>query len=291
VTLDDKIVVNRLLLKGGASIEEINAVRKHLSLVKGGGLLRLALPRPVVTLILSDVVSDDPSVVGSGPTVPDPSSFDDAWSVLEKYSLIPAVPDSVRRVLQDGKSGRIPETLKPGELTAAGLAVVIGSNRMALRGAAQAAESLGYEPIVDSTPLVGDTVQTARRWSMALERLTREQRKRPQCLIAGGETTVQVRGAGKGGRNQEFALALAEILSEKPVALLSAGSDGIDGPTDAAGAFVDGSTMARARERKLDPGEFLRQNDSYRFFDFLGDLFRCGPTGTNVMDIKIALIG
>jgi glycerate-2-kinase len=287
VALAEKVEVNRLLLASGADIAEVNAVRKHLSAVKGGGLLRLTRARPMVTLVLSDVVGDDPGIVGSGPTTPDPSTFAEAIRVLQKFDLLERVAPSVRDLLDRGRRGAAPETVKPGDPEAAATAtVVIGNNRLALAAAADAARRLGYEPLLDEAPLLGDTRDAARRW---LHKLRGGIEGARACAITGGETTVTVRGQGRGGRNQEFALALVEPLAGAEVAVLSAGTDGIDGPTDAAGAFVDGGSRDRALALGLDPSAALAANDSYGFFDRLGDLLRCGPTGTNVMDIKLAV--
>lgn len=287
VSLADLIAVNRQLLACGADIVELNAVRKHLSLLQGGGLLLLAGPRPVTTLILSDVVGDDPSVIGSAPTVADPTTYADALTVLRRHDLIARVPAVVRALLEAGARGELAETVKPADACAlASQVTVIGSNAIARRAAAVKAAALGYEPLVDDAPLVGDTTVAARRWARRLAELPRGRR---WCAIAGGETTVVVRGTGRGGRNQEFALAAAGALADAPIAALSAGSDGIDGPTDAAGAFVDGRTWERARRLGLHPERALADNDSHRFFERLGDLLRTGPTGTNVMDLKLAV--
>ncbi|MDX2171352.1 MAG: DUF4147 domain-containing protein [Deltaproteobacteria bacterium] len=285
--LADKMAVTRLLLACGAEIAELNTVRKHLSAVKGGGLAQRAGERDILTLALSDVVGDDPSLIGSGPAVPDPSTFAKALSVLDRYQLRERVPVPVRALLERGAGGAIAETLKPDAALADRLAsAVIGNNRMALDAAAVAAARLGYLPIVDPEPLVGDSAAAARRWGAYLASLPRQGR---WCAIAGGETTVVVRGGGRGGRNQEFAVALGEGLAGEPIAALSAGTDGIDGPTDAAGAFVDGDSAARAAALGLSAAAALVANDSYAYFESLDDLLRCGPTGTNVMDIKLAV--
>lgn len=287
LSLADKMAVNRLLLACGADIAALNTVRKHLSAVKGGGLLRLAGGRTVTTLILSDVVGDDPSVIGSGPTVADPTTHADALAVLRGHGLLSRVPAAVRELLDAGARGEVEETVKPSDpCAAAATATVIGSNAIARRAAAARAAELGYEPHVDDVPLVGDTRAAAAAWARQLGRLPRGAR---WCAIAGGETTVVVRGQGRGGRNQEFALALAAALAGAPVAVLSAGTDGIDGPTDAAGAFVDGRTLPRAAALGLDADRALADNDSHPYFDRLGDLLRTGPTGTNVMDLKLAV--
>jgi glycerate 2-kinase len=287
VTLAEKMEANRLLLASGAEISEFNTVRKHLSAVKGGGLLRVIRGRPILTLALSDVVGDDPSIIGSGPSTPDPSTFADAYLILERYGLTERVAPAVRELLRRGARGEVAETVKPADPEAAGVeSIVVGSNRLALTAAAAEARRLGYEPLLEPTPVVGDTSDAAHRW---LQRVRNRVEGRRRCAIVGGETTVALRGRGRGGRNQEFALALAKPLDGAALALLSAGTDGIDGPTDAAGAFVDGRTFERALAVGLDVGAALTDNDSYGFFDRLGDLLRCGPTGTNVMDIKLAL--
>jgi hydroxypyruvate reductase len=289
LTLADKVQTTQLLLDCGAEISEINSLRKHLSEVKGGGLLRRSA-RPMMSLLISDVVGDDPSTIGSGPALPDPTTFAEAWRVLERYHLGEAVPHSVSTLLRRGLAGLEPETVKPGSPEAANKRhAVIGSNRVALAGAAATARALGWSIHLTAEPIVGDTTVAARAFAAQLLELAGKDA--PACLLAGGETTVQVRGSGRGGRNQEFALAAAAQLSGHDVLLLSAGTDGIDGPTDAAGAYADGTTLTRAGARGLDPAAALADNDSYPFFEALGDLFRCGPSGTNVMDIKIALVG
>jgi glycerate-2-kinase len=286
--LPDKQRVTELLLQCGADITEVNVVRKHLSAVKGGRLLRLTHGRPVVTLILSDVVGDDPATVGSGPTVPDESTFEDAVRILKRHGIFDRCPASVRDVLESGVRGEVPETVRPGEGAAVASApIILGSNADARTGAARAASRLGYAVHVRDQPLVGTTVAAARQWLHEIQSAP----GRARCFIAGGETTVRVRGPGKGGRNQEFALALVEPLAGTTLSVLSAGTDGIDGPTDAAGAVVDSTTLGRAGDRGMRPADYLDTNDSYHFFEGLGDLVMTGPTGTNVMDLKIALVG
>jgi glycerate 2-kinase len=290
VRLEDKIWTTRLLLECGADIAEFNCVRKHLSTIKGGGLTRLA-SGDIATLLISDVVGDDPGTIGSGPTAPDATTFSDAWGVLERYHLIERLPGIVKQLLADGMQGRIPETLKPDSLEAERCHnLIVGSNRTALNAAGEWARRHGWEVLIQAEPLTGDTTEAARRFGSRLRELAQRRPGRQLCLLAGGETTVKVQGGGRGGRNQEFALALGHELEERGVAVLSAGTDGIDGPTDAAGAFVDGTTLQRARALRLDADASLAHNDSYTFFATLGDLFQCGPTGTNVMDIKVALI-
>jgi glycerate 2-kinase len=289
VTLADKITTTQLLLDSGADIQAVNTVRKHLSVVKGGGLLRQTR-RPILALLLSDVIGDAPSTIGSGPATPDHTTFADAWTVLLRYQLEAHVPPAVVHVLADGMAGRIPETVKPGSGDAArGHNIVVGSNRMALDGAAAEARKRGWQVVIEERPLSGKTTDAAVRFVARIRELAaRTGATVPLCVLAGGETTVQVKRAGRGGRNQEFALVAA--LAGNPCTLLSAGTDGIDGPTDAAGAFVDETTLTRAHACRLDLNAILQANDSYAAFTRLGDLYQCGPTGTNVMDIKIALL-
>lgn len=291
LTLSDKTITNAVLLECGADILALNTVRKHISGVKGGWLAHHAQPATVVSLILSDVIGDDMSVIGSGPTVADPTTFMDAWRVVEQYGIAPRLPQSVCAHLQQGVRGARPETPKPGDpLFSRVYNILIGSNHLALQAAREAAAHQGLRSHLISQPLAGDTLVAGRAFAQAL-RAVRQHCSGPTCILAGGETTVQVRGPGKGGRNQEFALAVAqELAGEAGWSLLSVGTDGIDGPTDAAGAFVNGQTLDRARRKNLDPAQFLRNNDTYTFFSALGDLFRPGSTGTNVMDIKIALV-
>ena len=291
LTLADKTATNAVLLECGADILALNTVRKHVSQVKGGWLAYHAQPATVVSLILSDVIGDDLSVIGSGPTVADPTTFMDAWRVVEQYGIAPRLPQSVCTHLQQGVRGSIPETPKPGDsLFSRVHNMLIGSNHLALQAVREAAAHRGLRSHLIAQPLAGDSLVAGHDFAQTL-RTVRQHCSGPTCLLAGGETTVQVRGTGKGGRNQEFALAVAqELAGEAGWSLLSAGTDGIDGPTDAAGAFVDGRTLDRARRKNLDPVQFLRNNDTYTFFSALGDLFRPGSTGTNVMDMKIALV-
>jgi hydroxypyruvate reductase len=303
VTLGDKQHTVRQLLLGGATIDELNAVRKHLSAIKGGRLAA-ASKAHVVTLAISDVVGDDLSVIGSGPTVPDPTTFSDALAVLEARGGRETYPRAVVTRLERGASGAIAETPKPDDARAARWeARIIGGRMAAVEGAAQAARSRGYDVRVLDQPIVGEARGAAESFaasvSDALEVLTR-----PACVIGAGETTVHVKGNGLGGRNQEFALALVTFLSSvtglaqrRPgsdipphVVAASIGTDGIDGPTDAAGAIVDSTTLERAAARQLDAAHFLDNNDSYHFFSVLDDLVQTGATGTNVGDLQVALI-
>lgn len=291
ISLADKLATNQLLIECGADIHAINTVRKHLSTIKGGGLARWVFPSPLVSFVLSDVIGDDLSTIGSGPTVPDPTTFAKAWNVIKQFALTERLPASVREYLERGRAGQEEETPKPGDAIFAHVSnILIGSNRLALEAAATAARALGYAPSIIDEPQSGDTTNAARGFAEQLRKVLAKTGG-PVCVLAGGETTVHVTGTGKGGRNQEFALVAAEVLqNESGWVLLSAGTDGIDGPTDAAGAFVDGDSITRARAAGLDPQTALANNDSYPFFAALDDLFRPGQTGTNVMDIKIALL-
>ena len=288
ISLRDKIRTTELLLRAGASIGEVNAVRKHVSRLKGGGLARRAGKARVICLALSDVIGGSPAVIGSGPAATDPTTYADALRALERHEILERVPTRIRRHLERGRDGRLPETLKPGELRTRNL--VIGDNRLALEAAWAEARSLGIDCEILTASLRGDTRRSARRFGSVL-RSRGLTLRRSRCVLAGGETTVDVHGGGRGGRNQEFALALVEDLRGLgSVQCLSAGSDGRDGPTDAAGAFVDGTSSERAARRGLEPADVLARNDSYAFFRALGDLFVTGPTGTNVMDLKIAIL-
>ncbi|HWQ56471.1 MAG TPA: glycerate kinase [Bryobacteraceae bacterium] len=289
VTLAEKQEITRLLLACGANIHEINAVRKHISSIKGGQLARLAAPAAVESLLLSDVIGDDLDVIGSGPTAPDASTFGRALEILDKYGLRARAPEAVRKRLERGAEGEIPETPKPGdEVFRRTGNRVIGSNRLAVDAAAAHARELGYRPLVLSTFVEGETREIARMHAAIAKEIVHSGRpvKRPACIITGGETTVTLKGQGKGGRNQEFVLAAAiDIAGMHDVVVLSAGTDGTDGPTDAAGAIADGRTL----ERNPCAPEFLANNDAYHYFAPLGDLVMTGPTGTNVMDVRILL--
>lgn len=295
LTLEAKQEVTALLLRSGAAIHEMNTVRKHISAIKGGQLARLAAPATVLALILSDVIGDDLDVIGSGPTVADRSHFADALRVIEKYNLAGAVPAPVRERLEQGAAGSLADTPKPADpLFERVTNLVVGSNRLAVDAAEQKARSLGYRTLVLSTFIEGETRDVARVHAAIAREILVSGRpvKPPACLISGGETTVTVRGSGVGGRNQEFVLAAAvDLAGAGDVVVFSGGTDGTDGPTDAAGAIADGETLARAAALGLDAARFLADNDSYRFFDPLADLVRTGPTGTNVMDVRFLLVG
>jgi glycerate 2-kinase len=290
ITLADKQDTTRQLLACGATIHEINCIRKHLSAIKGGQLARLAEPAAVIALLLSDVIGDDLSVIGSGPTAPDESTFAGALEVLDRYGIRASVPDPVCRRLEAGARGEVDETPKRIGNTQN---VVVGSNRLAVDAAARKARELGYRTLILSTTIEGETRDIAGMHA-AIAREIRDSRRParpPACILSGGETTVTLRGAGLGGRNQEFALAAAfPIASLERVVVLSGGTDGTDGPTDAAGAIADSTTLARAARLGLDAKRALAANDSYHFFEPLNDLLKTGPTGTNVMDLRVILV-
>jgi hydroxypyruvate reductase len=294
VTLEDKQEVTRLLLACGADIHEINTIRKHLSRAKGGGLARFAYPATVVSLILSDVIGDDLNVIASGPAVPDTSTFEDTRRVLEKYDIWDRVPASVQSRIQQGLVGDIEDTPKLGDAVFKKCYTeLVGTNIQALKAAGQQAEQLGYQTLILSSTVEGE----AREVVKVLTAIAKEVRdsgnplSAPACILCGGETTVTIRGDGKGGRNQEFALAAAMGLDGiENIVVLAGGTDGNDGPTDAAGAMADGRTLARAQAKDLDPLDYLRRNDSYHFFQALEDLVITGPTLTNVMDVYMILV-
>jgi len=295
VTLAEKQAITRLLLHCGAGIGEINAVRKHISSIKGGQLARLAFPATVISLLLSDVIGDSLGVIGSGPTVADASTLAEAQAVLRKYGIDRKAPEAVRERIERGVSGEIPETPKPGDPALSRTQnVVVGSNILAVTAAAAKARELGLRTMVLSTFIEGETRDVARMHAaIARQALVYGQPLRgPACIITGGETTVAIRGDGKGGRNQEFALAAAiDLDGLDDVLILSGGTDGTDGPTDAAGALADNTTCRRAAKLGMIAKEYLANNDSYHFFEPLGDLLITGPTNTNVMDVRLILIG
>jgi glycerate 2-kinase len=290
ITLAEKQKTTRLLLNCGASIHEINCVRKHISQIKGGQLARLAYPATLVTLILSDVIGDDLDVIGSGPTVPDRSTFADARAIFEKHRIWNKLPSAVRERLNSSTE----ETPKPSDkIFRKSHNVIVGSNALAVDAAAHEARRLGFHTLVLSTFVEGEAREVARVHAAIAKEIRSFGRpvRRPACVITGGETTVTIRGQGLGGRNQEFALAAALDIAGLPdVAILSGGTDGTDGPTDAAGAIADGTTIARAEAVGLNAAAFLANNDSYHFFEATGYLIKTGPTGTNVADIQVILV-
>ncbi len=297
ITLEDKLACTRLLLNCGATIHETNAIRKHLSSLKGGGLARLLAGVPVVSLILSDVVGDNLDAIASGPLVPDTATFRDCEGILHKYKLEGRVPDAVRERIRAGVAGKIPENPKPGDrIFRKKTHVLVGSNAHACSAAARTARRLGYHSLVLTSRLDGDTAEAAGFHMSVLGEVVSQDRpvRRPACLISGGETTVCVSGAGRGGRNQEFALHCVRACAhlDAPCVVASLATDGADGPTDAAGALVDNTSLARSLKfgaHFLD--DCLSDNNSYEFFHRLGDRIMTGPTRTNVMDLHILLAG
>ena len=290
LTLDDKRAAVDALLKAGADITALNTIRKHLSAVKGGRLAAAAAGS-TVCLAISDVVGDDLSVIGSGPTVPDPSTFQDAWSYVERFGVESLLTTAAKDYLRAGLEGKIEETLKAGDPRCdRAITTVIGGRFNAMAGAADAARALGYGVATIDDPIVGDA-RTMGPVVLERARALAADRGRPLAVIASGETTVKVVGRGKGGRNQEIALSVAPALAQdsQDIALGSIGTDGIDGPTDAAGAYADVTTIARAREQALDAGAYLADNNAYAFFQQLGDLIITGPSTTNVGDLQIVL--
>ena len=295
VTLEDKQRVTDLLLKSGAAIQEINAVRKHISQLKGGRLAGLAAPAKVIALILSDVVGDLLEAIASGPTVPDGTTFDECLEIIRRYDLGRRFPTAIIDSLERGARGETAETPKPSDAIFKNVQnVIIGSNRLALEAASRRAQALGYRTEILSHAVTGESRAVARSHAALVKEIlqTNDPLSRPACFISGGETTVTVRGDGQGGRNQEFALAAAiEIDGLANIVILSGGTDGSDGSTDAAGGIIDGSTLARGRAKELDAAWYLERNDSYRFLQATEDLLVTGPTFTNVMDLQIMLIG
>ena len=292
LTLDDKRTTVNALLKGGADITQLNTVRKHLSAVKGGRLAAAARGA-TVCLAISDVVGDDLSVIGSGPTVPDPSTYREAWDYVLRLGVKDQLPPRVAAYLQAGAEGTLEETPKPGDSRLErSFTRVIGGRMNAMEGARDVARSLGYEPVVMEEPVVGEA-RTVAPALLDRARGLASHRTGPLCVIASGETTVKVAGKGKGGRNQEMALAVVTLLAADEgrdrIGFASIGTDGIDGPTDAAGAVADATTLARARQHSLDPAAYLADNNAYAFFAALDDLIITGPTTTNVGDVQIVL--
>jgi len=294
ITLADVKSLTDALLRCGATINEINAVRKHLSQIKGGNLARLAYPAEVVSLILSDVVGSPLDVIASGPTVPDPTTFANAYAVIEKYGLLDELPNPIVERLWQGAEGLIPETPKVGaEAFTRTHNLIIASNEVAAEAATTKAKELGFNALLLSTFVEGEAREVARVFAAIAKEILHSGRPlpRPACVVAGGETTVTIRGKGLGGRNQEMALSAAlEIAGLEEVMIVPLASDGTDGPTDAAGAIADGSTLRRAQEAGLAAAQYLADNDSYHFFQQLGDLLVSGPTNTNVNDLMFTFV-
>lgn len=295
ITLADKQQMTRLLLEAGATINEINAVRKHCSLLKGGQLARAAAPARVEALLLSDVIGDPLDVIASGPTTGDASTFGEALAILDRFGLKERAPRSVLARLAAGARGEIPETPKPGDpLFERVRNTVIANNALVVEAAAARARDLGLAPHVLTLGLQGEAREAAGRFAALGRSIARGDGPvaPPTCAIAGGETTVTVRGRGRGGRCQEFALAAAlEVEGLDGVVILAAGTDGTDGPSDAAGGIIDGASAARARAGGVDPAERLADNDSHAALQASGDLVVTGPTNTNLLDLYLLLVG
>jgi len=296
ISLEDKQRVTNLLLASGADIVEINTIRKHLSRLKGGQLVRLAGPARLITLIVSDVIGDRLDSIGSGPTSGDQTTWKDCLAILEKYRLTEQVPESVLKRFMLGAAGGLPDTPKPGDPTFQRVSnFIIGSNSLALEAAAEKADELGYTPLILSSAVEGETKDAGfLHGAIGQEIVANSQPVPPPCcIISGGETTVTLtQPHGVGGRNLEFVLAVAlNIQGLDNLVVLSGGTDGTDGMSDAAGAVADGSTVERAKKIGLDAQQFLTSHDSHTFFQQLDDLIITGPTGTNVLDVHLILAG
>lgn len=293
LSLRDKQKTTDLLLRSGATIQEINAVRKHLSAIKGGRLAA-ATQATVISLMLSDVVGDDLSAIGSGPTAADPTTYRDARQILQQYRLWSVIPHAVQKHVAKGVRGEVPETPKPrSPLFSRVQNQIIGNNALAVENVAKVAKMLGFGPLVLTTTLTGEAQEAARMFGAIAREIqwTGRPVRRPACVILGGEPTVTVRGTGKGGRAQEFALSSAFEIAGLPKTWIAAfGTDGTDGPTDAAGAVVDGQTLSRARRGHLDAAQALQRHDSYTFFKKLDGHIMSHPTGTNVNDLYLLLM-
>lgn len=293
LTLDDMRKATETLLASGVDKNGLNAVRKHISQIKGGGLLKKALPARVVTLILSNVVSDKVDAIASGPTVPDSTTYEDAWRVIEALDIEHNLPPQVVVHLEDGRNGELPETLKDGEFDPEMVqTLIVGSNIKSLKSAQEKANELGYNTLMLSSQISGEAKEVAKVIAAIAFDVERSDIpvKKPSCIIFGGETTVTVHSMGKGGRSTETALSFCMEIIGHDIVGLFCDTDGIDGPIDAAGAVCDGQSRLKAREINVSAREHLAQNNSYDFFDKLDDLIITGPTGTNVMDIGIVIV-
>lgn len=295
LTLAEKVATTNSLLACGANIAEINCVRKHLSLLKGGGLTRLAYPADVHAIILSDVLGDDLSAIASGTTVPDETSYEDAIDVLNWHKIWDKVPATVQQVLEQGRSGLRKETAKPGDpIFAHSTHVLVGSNAISLNAIMSAAQQQGYQAELYSQALFGVAHEEAEKLALHVKKLLKRGVKVPTALLSGGETTVTLTGSGQGGRNQEMALAFAIAAKKYQLpacwTFLSAGTDGRDGPTDAAGGMVDAASIERMKNAQMNPSNRLHNNDSYTVLKSSGDLMITGATGTNVADLQVLLV-
>ena len=294
IKLEEKQEMTKRLLNCGASIDEINCIRKHISLTKGGQMARAAFPATIINLMLSDVVGDRMDVIASGPFVPDMSSFKDARAILEKYKL-DNVPQTIREHLKKGLDENIPDTPKKGDPAFDKVYnLIIGSNILALEAAEEEARKLGYKTLILSSMIEGETKDIAGAHVAIAREIIKTGRPLPPpcCIISGGETTVTIKGKGEGGRNQEFCLVSANKIRDLPerVVILSGGTDGNDGPTDAAGGVVDPLSIKRGQAAGLNAAEYLENNDSYNYLKKTGDLLVTGPTNTNVMDVRLVLV-
>ena len=295
ITLEEKIATTNLLLACGATINQINCVRKHLSLLKGGGLARLAAPADIHALILSDVLGDDLSTIASGPTIPDPSTYADAINVFKDQNIWHKVPANVQQHLESGLAGKIPETPKPGDNVFKNTGyTLIGSNAISLNATVTTARTLGYQAHLYNTHLCGEARSVAKQWAHHAKTLICKGIDQPTALLAGGETTVTLKGNGRGGRNQEMALAFAIAAEQHEFTcnwiFLSGGTDGIDGPTDATGGIIDQDSLKRMINAGIDPLAMLNNNDSYTALKSSQDLLAIGATGTNVADLQVLLL-
>jgi len=291
-SLDDLKDLNNILLKSGAAIFEMNCIRKHVSKVKGGLLAKTAYPSRVLSLILSDVIGDPIDVIASGPTVHDPSTYADAISIINKYNIKNEIPIQIYQLLEDGVNNKRQETLKESdealELTSN---LIIGTNKLALKIAKQKAALFGYETKIITDKLEGNIMDVAKYIMDSIKNTKKENIHEKTCLLFAGETTIKVEGEGLGGRNQHLALLISKLLKDEPgITFLSAGTDGTDGPTDAAGAVVDSFTSQTASDFQLNMNQYINNCDSYRFFQEVGGLVKTGPTQTNVMDLMVVLI-
>jgi hydroxypyruvate reductase/glycerate 2-kinase len=294
ITLSDKQAVTKLLHACGATINQMNAVRKHLSAIKGGRLAEAFAGKTLLSLIISDVVGDPLDVIASGPTAPDPTTYADVWAILERFHLRDKVPPAIARFLERGLAGEFPDT--PKTLSRRISNRIIGNNAVALTAAEATASRLGYKCVNLGSMIEGETREVATVFAGVIKSIVHDSRpfSAPLCLLSGGETTVTLpERHGRGGRNQEFALALLDKLGREGmcnVTALCGGTDGEDGPTDAAGAIVDASTLDRAEALGLLVGDHVNRHDAYPFFQATGDLVLSGPTGTNVMDVRVVLV-
>ncbi len=298
LTLEEKQQATKVLLECGAAINEINAIRKHISGIKGGRLAKILYPAASVNFILSDVVGDDPGTIASGLTFYDSTTFFDIKKIMEKYGIGDKMPERVKKLLSLGLAGNIDETPEKGNIVFEKTHnIIIGSNALSLEAAAKKAKSLGFEPLILSSQITGEAKEIAKFFSAMAKDILKYgwPVQKPCAVIAGGETTVTIKGSGKGGRNQEMALSFLSQIEQAPesfkgVYFLSGATDGNDGPTDAAGAFASCEIFDKAEKKGLSTGDYLGRNDSYNFFDDLGFLLKTGPTNTNVCDIQVMIV-